>query len=108
MLFLQLAVAAYACAATLSGDSAASTATALSHCDTSKQPPSKRCEQHCLQDTQSVGSQPTGATGVPLLALIAVVDCPDAHVSAKRHLQIARLASAVDPPPLVRFGVLRI
>jgi hypothetical protein len=112
LLFLRLAVAAYACATLTNINGVAPTSTAVAashaHCQTKDQRPSKLCEQHCQQVSQSVDMQPTGVPAVPNLPLIGVVEWPDVHAPGKRDFRRARLPGAVDPPPLVRFGVLRI
>jgi hypothetical protein len=46
---------------------------------------------------------------VPLLPLIGIADRGlQCHIFAARIAPRERLARIVDPPPLVRFGVLRI
>jgi len=112
LLFLQLAVAAYACAApfALAGHEPSTTMVAShDHCAGGGEQPSKLCEQHCLHTAQSVGTQPHGAPAVPLLPLIGIADRGlQCHIFAARIAPRERLARIVDPPPLVRFGVLRI
>ena len=68
----------------------------------------KLCEQHCIQESQSVDTQPHSALDVPVLPLIAVVVQPNLHLPVALRARGAQLATVVDPPPLVRFGVLRI
>ena len=68
----------------------------------------KLCEQHCVQDSQSANTLAHPAIDVPVLPLIAVVIPPDVHVPIGAHVRDALLAIVVNPPPLVRFGVLRI
>lgn len=112
LLFLQLVVAAYACVTPRQADTepAALAADTAAHepCEPNGEGPSKLCEQHCLQASQSVDTQPQSVPASPVLLLIRVAVPPDVHAPAKCDHQRAWLASAVDPPPLVRFGVLRI
>jgi hypothetical protein len=109
LLFLQLAVAAYACPAPTGrgGSISAAAVVDVSPCQEMDQEPAKLCEQHCVHDSQSVDTQPHSAVNVPLLALLAVVVQSDAHfaIGPSVHGTSSRV---VDPPPLVRFGVLRI
>ena len=111
LLFLQLAVSAYACnMVSLGGTNAASNAVQESpmECDGSMDAPSKLCEQHCLQGAQSADTQPQTAPLAPLLPLILVAGQWQTHLATVRENVHARLVIQVDPPPLVRFGVLRI
>jgi hypothetical protein len=109
LLFLQLAVAAYACPApTARGSSMlAATLVDVSPCQEMNQERSKLCEQHCVHDSQSVDTQPHSAVNVPLQALLAVVVQSDVHFAIGPSVHGAS-PKIVDPPPLVRFGVLRI
>src|SRR2546423_4905357 len=109
LLFLQLAVAAYACPApTARGSSIlAAVVVDVSPCQEMDQEHAKLCEQHCVHDSQSVDTQPHSAVNVPLLALLAVVVQTDAHFAIGPSVHGAS-SKVVDPPPLVRFGVLRI
>jgi hypothetical protein len=111
LLFLQLAVSAHACVIpTLGKMVLSSPADMRPHepCERSDHPLSKHCEQHCLQFSQSVDTQPHSAPISPLLPLIGVVGQHAGDPPARRDAHRARLATVVDPPPLVRFGVLRI
>jgi len=109
LLFLQLAVAAYACPTpTDRGSSISATVVVhVSPCQEMNQERPKLCEQHCVQDSQSVDTQPHSAVNVPLLALLAVVVQSDAHFAIGPSIHGAS-SKVADPPPLVRFGVLRI
>jgi hypothetical protein len=109
LLFLQFAVAAYACPApTATGSSISATAVVdISPCQEMDQESAKLCEQHCVHDSQSVDTQPHSAVNVPLLTLLAVVVQSDAHFAIGPSVHGAS-SKVVDPPPLVRFGVLRI
>ena len=110
LLYLQLALVAYACpmqtdiGAPISG----SLASAAQPCQGMDQEQTKLCEQHCIQAAQSVDTQPHSAINVPVLPLIAVVDQPDLHLPIRLSVDQALFVKVVDPPPLVRFGVLRI
>jgi hypothetical protein len=108
LLFLQLAVAAYACPATARGSSMSAAALFdVQPCQEMDQERSKLCEQHCVHDSQSVDTQPHSVVNVPLLALLAVVVQSDVHFAIGPSVHGAS-PKVVDPPPLVRFGVLRI
>jgi hypothetical protein len=110
LLFLQLAVAAHACPAPMDRGGSISVApdAKAPHCQGMDQEHPKLCEQHCVHDSQSVDTQPHSAVSAPLLVLLAVVIQSDIHFAAGPSVRDALLATVVDPPPLVRFGVLRI
>lgn len=109
LLFLQFAVAAYACAAPAGNDSAQSiTYSARTPCGHDDPPQAKLCEQHCLQASQSVDTQPHSAVVHPVLGVIAVVVRSSPRTFAQPDARRAWLVTRTDPPPLVRFGVLRI
>jgi len=109
LLFLQLAVGAYACPTPTDRGSSISAAVVVdvSPCQEMDQERPKLCQQHCVQDSQSVDTQPHSVVNVPLLALLAVVVQSDAHFAIGPSIHGAS-SKVVDPPPLVRFGVLRI
>jgi hypothetical protein len=112
LLFLQLAVSAYACPTPT--DRANSMAASMpanlvdSPCREMDQERPKLCEQHCVQDSQSVDTQYHSAVVAPLLSLLAVVVQSAVHFATGPSVHGAPSPSVVDPPPLVRFGVLRI
>ena len=110
LLYLQLAVAGYACPTQAASDAptTANLASVAQPCQGMDQEQTKLCEQHCLQAAQSVDTQPHSAVGVPVLPLIAVVDQPDLHLAIEPSVAQALLVKVVHPPPLVRFGVLRL
>jgi hypothetical protein len=110
LLYLQLAVAAYACSTQTDVGPSMSTnlASVAQPCQGMDQEHPKLCEQHCIQASQSVDTQPHSTVNTPVLPLIAVVDQPDLHLPIRPSVDQALLVKAVDPPPLVRFGVLRI
>jgi len=112
LLFLQLAVSAYACPTPT--DRANSMAASMpanvvdSPCRGMDQERPKLCEQHCVQDSQSVDAQYHSAVVAPLLSLLAVVVQSDVHFATGPSVHRAPSPTVVDVPPLVRFGVLRI
>ena len=109
LLYLQLAVAAYACPTHPDSDlQPLATASAPQPCQGMDQESPKLCEQHCVQALQSVDTQPHSAVTPPVLQLIAVVLLADVHLPSKFGVAPALRVKVVDPPPLVRFGVLRI
>jgi len=135
LLFSQLAVAAYVCpkqmdqanapiivaapvdsgqsemaAMPMDPDTSAMAAVvpAAQPCPMTDQERPKLCEQHCLQTSQSVDTQPQSALNAPILPLIAIVVQPDLYLPTRPSIYGALLVTVVDPPPLVRFGVLRI
>jgi hypothetical protein len=109
LLLLQLAVAAHGCPTPTAHGSSISAAAVVDvpPCQEMDQERSKLCEQHCVHDSQSVDTQPHSAVNVPLLALLAVVVQSDVHFAIGPNVHGAS-SRVVDPPPLVRFGVLRI
>jgi len=108
LVFLQLAVSAYACnVPSVAGMPHAVSSEPPMPCHTAPEP-SKLCEQHCVQPSQSVDTQPQGTPAVPVLALLAVVRAVDPYVMAGRQAQYSGLVAGAGRPPLVRFGVLRI
>ena len=110
LLYLQLAVAAYACPTQMDAvlPASANLASEVQPCHGMDQEQPKLCEQHCIQAAQSVDTQPHSAVNAPVLPLIAVVDRADPHRPIRSSVDQALHVKVVDPPPLVRFGVLRI
>jgi hypothetical protein len=110
LLFLQFTVAAHACPTRVDGDTptSAGAAAAGRPCQGMDQERPKLCEQHCIQASQSVDTQPHSALSAPVLPLIAVIVPAKSFLPARARFCDAWLATVVDPPPLVRFGVLRI
>jgi hypothetical protein len=110
LLFLQLAVAAHACPTRV--DSGTLTVAAVispaEPCGGMDQARPKLCEQHCVHDSQSVDTQPHSSVSAPVLPLMTVAAQPDLHRSTKLNACGAFQVTIVEPPPLVRFGVLRI
>ena len=107
LLFMQFAVATYACQAAQSDQGMAAMA-AGQPCQGMDQERPKLCEQHCVQASQSVDTQPHNALSAPILPVIGVVAHSDLGPSIKPNVRGALLATVVDPPPLIRFCVLRI
>jgi hypothetical protein len=110
LLFLQLAVAAYACPAPmdLGGSIPAASDAKVPPCQGMDQERPNLCEQHCVQDSQSVDTQPHSAVNAPLPVLMAVVAPSDIDFAAGPDTRCALSVTVVDPPPRLRFGVLRI
>jgi hypothetical protein len=84
------------------------TAAAQEDCHQAPQSPSKLCEQHCIKTAQSVDTQPHGAPAAPLLGVIRVEAACESLIPATREASHPLAAHAAGPPPLVRYGVLRI
>ena len=109
VLFLQLAVAAYACPTPKGSLATGQAATATDRtCHGIDQTLPKLCEQHCVYPAQSVDTQPHSAVQPPVSAAFLVVVWPDRQLSARSRAQDEIAACAAAPPPLIRFGVLRI
>ena len=102
--FAQLAISAYACpmnaeSATYASDSR------VDDCEMSGTP--NLCERHCDYGASSVQSSPAPAMAPPFVALpwrIAAFVPLSFNTPARERLAPTR----IEPPPLVRFGVLRI
>ena len=109
VLFLQLAVAAYACPTRTDGATVLGPAGAASQpCHTMDHERPKLCEQHCVYAAQTVDTQPHSAVQTPVLGVLSVVVWQDGRAPARTIARNAIAACATAPPPLVRFGVLRI
>lgn len=116
LLFMQLAVAVYACPGVSSSSDApmvmamADTAEAMPLSDCAMVDPSdpNLCKQHCQHDSQANGhaSPPlVFAVDLPLLAVLPGVEVPPAPVALDVSPEF--LAHATAPPPSIRFGVFR-
>ena len=104
--FAQLAVSAYACRSQ-DRDAPAVTKhqTAEEHC--AKTATRNLCEHHCDFGSSSLQSASHAVTAPDLAALpwrIELITAPAVELKACRSLAPLR----TEPPPLVRFGVLRI
>src|SRR3982751_1334883 len=108
LLYLQVAVSAYACTMTSPTMRTEAVAESSMPCHEDAAQPSKLCEQHCLQSAQSIDTQPHSEIAAPVLPLLSVVRSVETRNSASRQTEQLLLARAVGPPPLERFGVLRI
>ena len=109
LLFLQLAVAAYACPFVSGGATApAEAALAMPSCPGMDDQVPKLCEQHCVVDAQSVDTQPHSVIIAPVLPLMTVLVPSDLRLTIGPAIRGDSFPTVVDPPPLVRFGVLRI
>lgn len=110
LLFLQLAVAAYACPMLVNDDVAVlmHADAAMPSCPGMDDQVPKLCEQHCVVDAQSVDTQPHSAIIAPILPLITVVIPSNLRLTIGSAIRGDSFPTVVDPPPLVRFGVLRI
>ena len=110
LLSLQLMVSAYACPMPSDGMPAfaASSANAAPPCSGMDQERPLLCEQHCVQGSQSVDTQAHSVAHAPVLAAITIPMFTDPHLAARHATVEARLVAVVDPPPLIRFGVLRL
>ena len=110
LLFLQIAVAAYACP-TLVNDGGAALAhadAAMPSCPGMDDQVPKLCEQHCVVDAQSVDTQPHSTVTAPVVPLMTVLVPSDLRLTIGPAIRGDSFSTVVDPPPLVRFGVLRI
>ena len=108
---MQLAVAAYACTTVTAGNPpviASVNGSEEMPCGGMDQQLPNLCEQHCLQASQSVDTQPHSGVTAPTLSLLAVIAETDRYVPTRHDVGSAELTHRVDPPPLIRFGVLRI
>ena len=110
LLFMQLAVAAYACPTQKYSGAPAMEAVVPTGepCQGTDPEFPKLCEQHCVYASQSVGTQPQTGMDAPVLPIVAIIDHWNLDRPVKSTALRVRLTIAVDPPPLVRFGVLRI
>lgn len=116
LLFMQFAVAAYACPnlGPLAESGAAPAAMVpepvgddMAHCMTPDPADPNRCLQHCQQGSQTADSGAPVAFPAALLPLLAVlpVDCSLAAAGPPGQSEL--LARSTAPPPSIRFCVLR-
>ncbi|WP_076600652.1 hypothetical protein [Aromatoleum tolulyticum] len=113
LLFMQLAVAAYACPGVADSsrspmvmDSAVETMP-TGDCAMLDQSAPTLCDQHCQQDGQAAGhaSPPMFAADLPLLVVLPVVQAcpPPVAFDVSREF----LTHATAPPPAIGFGAFR-
>jgi len=116
VLFTQLAVAAYACpavegpAAVIAAASADAMRAAMPGCEMNDSTGSPNlCLQHCQAGDQSVQTLPQLAVPAFAAASLVVVFEPALSEAGRGNAPLsASPAYAASPPPLIRFGVLRI
>ena len=114
VLFAQLAVAAYACPV-LTGTSDAVTAVvandarnAMPGCSEMDTGNANLCLQHCQAGDQSVQTTPHAPLPAIALVPLAVVAQLEPPFARGIGALSARMERQTSPPPLIRFGVLRI
>ncbi len=113
LLFLQFAVAAYACpAVSLASDMAMSVAMVddmpMNGCTLDDPVQPNLCKQHCEQNSQVLDQSLTAALAIPVLPLLAAVDSEPRLRCAVSADPREFLARATAPPPAIRFCVFRI
>lgn len=112
LLFMQLAVSAYACQGVPTGQADISTQSMAAmdgqDCQKMEQDHSNVCKSHCEKSSQSVDSVSHATPDAPVLPLLAVTSKLDAHRSSTSALHGALFAGIAAPPPSLRFSVLRI
>jgi len=114
LLFTQLAVAAYACSALAGTDDSMPAAmandmqAAMPDCEKVDVVTPNLCLQHCQAGSLSV--QTAVQLSIPPAAtmLLAVIEPVQPNPSLGITIQSALLERETSPPPLIRFGVLRI
>jgi hypothetical protein len=103
--FAQLAISAYACPMNMAGSANHASDSRADDCEMSGG--SNLCERHCDYGASSVQSSPVPAIAPQLVALpwrVAAFVPLSFSTPAREWLPPTR----IEPPPLVRFGVLRI
>ena len=114
LLFMQMAVAAYACPGFDSQSNAsqsAATADGMSSeagCAMGDKTQPNLCRQHCQQGSQTLDQSLPAAILTPVLPLLAVVDSEPALPCAAPEDSREFLARTTAPPPSIRFCVFRI
>jgi hypothetical protein len=103
--FAQLAISAYACPMNIAESASYASDSSGDDCEMSGS--SNLCERHCDYGASSVQASPVPAIA-PQVVLsplrIPAFVALSFHTSAREFLPPSR----IEPPPLVRFGVLRI
>ena len=103
--FAQLAVSAYACPSQDRASAAPLQQTAEEHCDTVAT--RNLCERHCDYGDSSLQSPPPATVAPDLAPLPWRVELIASPVVQRRACK-ALAPDRAEPPPLTRFGVLRI
>ena len=114
LLFSQLAVAAYFCPTVMSGGEIANVLTAedmhlsMPGCEESDSGNPNLCLEYSQAGSQAVQSTPQAPLPAVIMTAVAVVDLPQ----PANHTGIITLSMLPEretsPPPLLRFGFLRI
>ena len=115
VLFTQLAVAAYACpavdspAALISAAVAGDMQTAMPGCEMSGSGNSNLCLQHCQTGDQSAQVAPQASIlAVAATSALLVIEPALPQANFRVAVLSALPERETSPPPLIRFGVLRI
>lgn len=115
LLFMQLAVSAYACQGVPSGrmDESVTSMPSMNSqpatgCQKLNQDQGNLCKSHCEKSSQSVDLVSHTTPDAPALPLLTVTPRLDAHLPSASNLQGALFAGIAAPPPSLRFSVLRI
>ena len=114
LLFLQLAVAAYACPGFDTQSDTSLSATMAdgmppeAGCAMADEAQPNLCSQHCQQDRQALDQSPPAAIAIPVLPLLAVVDTEPELPCAAAENSREFLARATAPPHSIRFCVFRV
>jgi hypothetical protein len=114
MLFAQLAVAAYACAApagsanSMRAVMADEMSVAMPDCDQLDAANPNLCLQYCQAGNQSVQTSPQVSVPVIAVFFLAIVEPVQPAFTPGRIASSIFMARVTSPPPWVLFGVLRI
>ena len=114
LLFLQLAVAAYACPG-LAAQAGRPVSAAMADdrpvhagCPMADKRQPNLCREHCERNSQALDQSPPAALALPVLPLLAVVATEPANHRAESVDSRELLARATAPPAAIRFCVFRI
>lgn len=113
LLFMQFAGAAHACSV-MEGKAdriahvAAAVESADNGCQIPDQEPANLCKSHCERGAQSVDTGAQPSVQAPVLPLLVSLAIPDPHRAALNPRADAFFISIPEPPPALRFCVLRI
>lgn len=114
LLFAQFTIAAYACSALTGSDNdmPAATAndmqTAMPGCEQLDVSNPNLCLQHCQAGSQSVQTAVQISIPPAAMMLLTVIEPVQPYPSLDITTQSASPEQETSPPPLIRFGVLRI